>query len=74
MRQITFRELYSAECEKPNPRQVFMTECARVTGLSEATVKQWANGIQKPNPTALKILAEHFDCDPDYLFPKESEK
>lgn len=73
MKKITFRELYSAECEKPTPRQAFMTECAEVTGLSETTVKQWANGVQKPNKTALKLLSEHFDCDPEYLFPKDTE-
>lgn len=73
MKKIRFRELYTAECEKPTPRQAFLTECAEVTGLSETTVKQWANGIQKPNKTALKLLAEHFDCDPEYLFPQTTE-
>lgn len=73
MRKISFRELYTTECKKPTPRQTFMAECAAITGLSETTVKMWANGIQKPNKTALKLLAEHFDCDPDYLFPKETE-
>lgn len=73
MKKVSFRELYTAECEKPTPRQAFLAKCAEVTGLSEITVKQWANGIQKPNKTALKLLAEHFDCDPEYLFPQTVE-
>ena len=73
MKKIRFRDLYTAECEKPTPRQVCLTEGAEVTGLSETTVKQWANGVQKPNKTALKLLSEHFDCDPEYLFPKDTE-
>lgn len=70
MRKVSFRELYAAECEKPTPRQAFLAECARVADVSEATVKQWANGIQQPNKYALKLLADHFECDPEYLFPK----
>lgn len=74
MKQISFSDLYKYESEKPTPRQAFLAKCAEVTGLSEITVKQWANGIQKPNKTALKLLAEYFNCDPDYLFPKDPDK
>lgn len=74
MKKVSFLDLYKYECDKPTPRQAFIAECARVADVSEATVKQWANCIQQPNKYALKLLAEHFNCDPDYLFPKESEK
>lgn len=74
MKKISFFDLYKYECDKPTPRQTFIAECARVAKVSETTVKQWANGIQKPNCSALQLLADHFNCDPEYLFPKEDSK
>lgn len=74
MRKISFIDLYKYECDKPTPRQAFIADCARATGLSEATIKQWANGIQIPNKSALKLLAAHLNCDPEALFPKQQEE
>lgn len=74
MKRISFSDLYKYECNKPTPRQAFIAECARVAEVSETTVKQWANGIQQPNKYALKLLAEHFNCDPEALFPKQKEE
>lgn len=74
MRKISFIDLYKYECDKPTPRQVFIADCARATGLTEATIGQWANGIQVPNKSALKLLAAHLNCDPEALFPKQEEQ
>lgn len=73
MKKITFRELYSLATgeKKPTPRQLFIAECAKVAAVAESTVKQWITGVQVPNKYALQLLSEHFDCDPEYLFPKE---
>lgn len=68
-RKTTFADIYRRECGKPTPRQAFLAECAQATGLSAATIKQWANGVQVPNKSALKLLAAHLNCDPDGLFP-----
>ena len=68
-KKISFRDLYKYECDKPTPRQSFIAEVARVTKKAEATVKQWANGIQTPDELTRQTLAVHFNCDPDELFP-----
>lgn len=69
MRKISFKDLYKYECDKPTPRQAFIKDCALATGLAETTITQWAHGVQVPNPSALKLLAKHLNCDPDSLFP-----
>lgn len=70
MKNLSFLDLYKNESEKPTPRQTFIAEIARITGASENTVKQWGNGIQLPNISAMKLLCEHFNCGPEILFPK----
>lgn len=68
-RNLTFSDLYKYESEKPTPRQTFIAEIARITGAAENTVKQWANGVQFPNMSAMKLLCAHFNCEPEILFP-----
>lgn len=69
MKNMTFRDIYKKECDKPTPRQKFIAEIARVTKKSENTVKQWGNGIQAPDELTRNVLAAHFGCDPVSLFP-----
>lgn len=64
--------MYKYECEKPTPRQAFISEVALVTKKSENTVKQWGNGIQTPDELTRNVLAAHFGCDPDSLFPTDN--
>lgn len=68
-KNLSFCDIYKYETEKPTPRQTFISEIARVTGAAETTVKQWANGVQLPNMSAMKLLCAHFNCDPETLFP-----
>lgn len=66
---LSFCDIYKQESEKPTPRQSFLAEMARVTGAAENTVKQWASGVQQPNMSAMKLLCQHFKCEPETLFP-----
>ena len=68
-RVLSFREMVEHEGRKPTPRQAFLDEIARMTGVSSNTVKQWAAGTQGPNPTAMMILSAHFGAEPGELFP-----
>lgn len=72
MKKITFKELNDQEAAKPTPLQVFRSECAKVTGVKEYTVWQWVVGTRRPHKSAIKLLAQHFNCDPDSLFPEKS--
>lgn len=74
MKQISFSDLYKYESEKPTPRQAFVAEVARITAKAEATVKQWANGIQVPDKLSIQTIANHFGCDPETLFPNKTKK
>ena len=73
-KQITFRDLYKEEAAKPTALQVFIAEVAKITRKSEQTVKQWAHGFQSPDELAKHVIAQHFDCDPEHLFPNTQKK
>ncbi|MCM1221395.1 MAG: hypothetical protein NC044_05655 [Prevotella sp.] len=65
----SFIELYREKCDEPTPLQSFIDEVARVTNRSTYTVKQWASGKYVPDINARNLLAAHFNCNPDDLFP-----
>lgn len=67
-RKITLADLYKEHRQRPTPAQEFIEEVARVTEKSTATVKQWLCGTYKPDALACKIIAKHFNVDPNYLF------
>lgn len=70
----TFQQLYKEKVAEPTPRQVYVAEIAAITGKSEATVKQWGNGIQTPDASSKKILGDYYRCNPDILFPKNNKQ
>lgn len=65
----TFKELYEAEREKPTAAQHFIAMVANMTHRSTNTVKMWLSGRQVPDELARTIMAQHFGCDAEQLFP-----
>ena len=65
----TFKQLYEAEKVKKSPAQSFIANVAKITHRSKTTVKMWLTGRQAPDNLAKSIIAEHFGCSPDGLFP-----
>jgi hypothetical protein len=65
----TFKELYEAERDKPTAAQHFITMVANITHRSTNTVKMWLSGRQVPDELARTIMAQHFGCDAEQLFP-----
>lgn len=65
----TFKELYEAERDKPTAAQHFIAMVANMTHRSTNTVKMWLSGRQVPDELARTIMARHFKCDAEQLFP-----
>ena len=68
----TFRELYQVELDKPkppSPSRQFVLEICEITHRTEASVRRWLAG-DMPDPLAIDILAKHFQCTPEDLFPQ----
>lgn len=70
MAEKTFFDLYNEQKSKPTPAQEFVSEVAKITRRTEATVRMWLSGQQTPDALAQSIIAEHFGVNVDYLFPK----
>lgn len=68
----TFKELYEAERDKPTAAQEFIATVAGITHRSTNTVKMWLVGRQTPDELARTIMAQHFDCDANLLFPNNN--
>lgn len=65
----TFKEMYEAERDKPTAAQEFIAMVANMTHRSTNTVKMWLSGRQVPDELARTIIAQHFKCDAEQLFP-----
>lgn len=63
-----FTELYAERKEMQTPAQAFVAEVAQLTERSEFTVRQWLAGVQKPEPLVQRVIAEHFNVNPQTLF------
>lgn len=68
----TFRELYELEQQKPTAAAGFLQRVAEVAGVSYYSARNWAVGRSVPNPSACKLLSEHFGCAIEQLFPELS--
>lgn len=68
-RELTFKELYLREKEKPSPAQSFIKEIAQLTKRSEVTVRMWILGRQVPDALAKSMIAEYLGISEDALFP-----
>lgn len=69
-KQMTFKDLYLREKEKPTPAQSFIEDIAELTKRSANTVRMWLQGKQTPDALAQSLIAEKFDIDVSILFPE----
>ena len=69
MNQKSFRDLYEEEKKKPTSAQIFVSDVAKLTKRSEATVRLWISGRQVPDELAQSLIAEKFNVDAETLFP-----
>lgn len=69
-KQMTFKDLYLREKEKPTPAQSFIEDIAEMTKRSANTVRMWLQGKQTPDALAQSLIAEKFDIDVSTLFPE----
>ncbi|MCD7962925.1 MAG: hypothetical protein LUF90_05095 [Rikenellaceae bacterium] len=69
MVKTTFKEYYdSLSTESPKGR--FVKRIAKLTCRSEATVRMWLSGRQKPDELAKKIIAQELGIPSELLFPE----
>lgn len=66
---MTLKELYDKARKNPTPGLVFIAEVAEVTKKSEITVRRWISGEVIPDALTRSVLASHFKCKPQELFP-----
>lgn len=66
---MTFRELYETEKRKPTPGRAFILKIAKATCREPQTVRMWLQGVQVPNDTAKRRIAEILKEDVNELFP-----
>ena len=69
MNKKSFRDLYEEEKKKPTSAQIFISDVAKLTKRSEATVRMWISGRQVPDELAQNMIAEKFNVDVETLFP-----
>ena len=69
-KQMTFKDLYLREKEKPTPAQSFIEDIAELTKRSANTVRMWLQGKQTPDALAQSLIAEKFDIYVSTLFPE----
>ena len=69
MNQKSFRDLYEEEKKKPTSAQVFISDVAKLTKRSEATVRMWISGRQVPDELVQNMIADRFNVDVETLFP-----
>lgn len=57
--------------ERPlTPAVAFIREVADVTKKSDIAVRRWISGEVIPDALTKEVLAKHFKCRPEDLFPK----
>lgn len=66
---MTLRELYEEARKSPTPGVAFVREVMAVTRKTETTVRRWISGEVIPDALTRSVLAEHFHCNPEDLFP-----
>ena len=69
MNKKSFKDLYEEEKKKPTSAQIFVSDVAKLTKRSEATVRMWISGRQVPDELAQNMIAEKFNVDVETLFP-----
>lgn len=51
------------------PAVAFIREVAKVTKKSDMAVRRWLSGEVAPDALTQNVLAKHFKCKPEELFP-----
>lgn len=69
----TFKQLYNEEKSKDTPAQAFIANVAKLTCRSKVTVKMWLAGMQTPDELTTIVIAKHFGCKAETLFPKKTK-
>ena len=69
MNKKSFKDLYEEEKKKPTSAQIFVSDVAKLTKRSEATVRMWISGRQVPDELVQSMIAEKFNVDVETLFP-----
>lgn len=67
---MTLKQLYDSARRQPTPAVAFIQEVMDVTQKTEITVRRWLSGEVVPDALTRSVLARHFNCEPDELFPK----
>lgn len=58
--------------ERPlTPAVAFIREVADVTRKSDIAVRRWISGEVTPDALTQQVLAKHFKCAPEDLFPEQ---
>lgn len=69
--EMTFKELYLREKDKPTPAQSFIEDVAELTGRSTTTIRQWLSGAQTPEINTQKLIAAKYKVSLETLFPMQ---
>lgn len=67
----SFKALYEEQKNKPTAAQAFITEVAKLTKRSEATVRMWLSGQQVPDSLVQNVIANHYGVSADTLFSEK---
>ena len=70
---MTFKDVYLEKKNLPTPAQEFITLIASATCRKETTVQQWHSGIQTPNDTVKKRIAQVVNMPIDEVFPSNED-
>lgn len=68
---MTLREMYDKARKCPTPGLAFIQEVMAVTKKTEITVRRWLSGEVVPDTLTKEVLARHFNCTADELFPSK---
>ncbi len=67
---MTLKEMYDEARKSPTPGLAFIREVMTVTQKTEITVRRWISGEVVPDALTRSVLAQHFNCKSEDLFPK----
>jgi len=70
----TFHDFYLDAKQGLSPCQQFIADIAVLTCKSKFSVKRWVEGIGTPDALTKQVLAQHFKCNPEDLFPPKQPK
>ena len=68
---MTLKELYEEARKNPTPGVAFIREVMDVAQKTEITVRRWISGEVVPDALTRRVLADHFKCQPEDLFPNK---